>query len=60
MAYTQIFNYSEIENYLVDSESDIVNLTDAKVGAMATAADGSASWRKAPSGTWVKITDKNA
>lgn len=54
MAYTQIFNYSELAKFLIESKSDLDSL-EAPVGSTASLVDESKSWRMGPSGEWVEI-----
>ena len=54
MAYTRLYNYSELAKYFVESASDLESL-EAPAGSVAYLVDESKSWRKSPSGEWVEI-----
>lgn len=54
MAYTQIFNYSELAKFFIESKSDLDSL-EAPVGSTASLVDESKTWRMAPNGKWIEI-----
>lgn len=54
MAYTRLYNYSELAKYFVESASDLESL-EAPAGSVAYLVNESKSWRKSPSGNWVEI-----
>lgn len=54
MAHVEMFPYSNIEEFLIDSEEDLENLPECPAGSVAKIAGGK-SYRLSPSGEWKEI-----